>query len=156
MTALKTRPASAETAYTNDFHIWTQERSAGLRSVDLSGLDRGSLAGEIESLFRSRFASVVSALRVVLVHMLKFDFRPVKRARSWAIPIATHRVLIAKELAESPGLKGRLAEAVAKAYRVARLEAARETGFLVKRFPAACPYTYQDILDRPIAIDPEA
>jgi hypothetical protein len=156
MTALKTRPAPAGTAYADDFYTWTREQGARLRSGDLSGLDRENLAEEIESLGKSQFASLVNALRVVLLNMLKFDFQPAKRTRSWAISIATHRVHIAEELAESPGLKGRLVEAVAKAYRVARLEAAKETGLVVKRFPEICPYTYQDITDRPFAIDPEA
>jgi hypothetical protein len=156
MTALKSRPAPAGTAYADDFYTWTQEQSARLRSGDLTGLDRENLAEEIESLGKSQFASLVSALRIVLLHMLKFDFQPEMQSRSWAISIATHRVHIAEELSESPGLKGRLAEAVAKAYRVARLEAAKEMGLVVKRFPETCPYTYQDIIDRSFAIDPEA
>ncbi|MEE7448944.1 hypothetical protein MRF4_14705 [Methylobacterium radiotolerans] len=156
MTALKTRPAPAGTAYADDFYTWTQEQSARLRSGDLSGLDRENLAEEIESLGKSQFASLVSALRVVLLHMLKFDFQPEMQSRSWAISIATHRLHVAEELAESPGLKARLVEAVAKAYRVARLEAAKETGLPIKRFLEICPYTYQDIADRPFAIDPDA
>lgn len=155
MTAVKARPSAAGTAYAEDFYTWTQEQSARLRSGDLSGLDRENLAEEIESLGKSQFASLVSALRVVLLHMLKVDYQPSKRTRSWSISIATHRLHVAEELSESPGLKSRLVEAIGKAYRLARLEAAQETGLAVKCFPEACPYTYQDIMDRPFAIDPE-
>ena len=156
MTAVKTRPASAGTAYADDFYTWTREQSERLRSGDLSGLDRENLAEEIESLGKSQFASLVSALRVVLLHMLKFDHQLNKRTRSSAISIATHRVHVIDELDESPGLKTRLVEAVAKAYRVARLEAVSETGLPLKLFPETCPYTYQDIMDRPFTIDPAA
>ena len=155
MTAVKARRSSAGTAYADDFYTWTQEQGARLRSGDLSGLDRANLAEEIESLGKSQFSSLVSALRVVLLHMLKFDHQPGKSTRSWMISIATHRIHIAEELGESPGLKSRLAEAIGKAYRVARLEAAKETRLAVSRFPETCPYTYQDIMDRPFAIDPE-
>ncbi|MEL6063583.1 MULTISPECIES: DUF29 domain-containing protein [unclassified Methylobacterium] len=155
MTAVKTRPAAAGTAYADDFYTWTQEQGARLRSGDFSALDYENLAEEIESLGRSQFASLVSALRVVLLHMLKFDYQPGKRTRSWMISIATHRIHIAEELSESPGLKSRLAEAISKAYRVARLDAAKETRLAVSRFPEACPYTYQDVMDRHFAIDPE-
>ena len=156
MTALKTRAAQADTAYTDDFYTWTLEQGARLRAGDLSGLDRENLAEEIESLGKSQFASLVSALRVVLLHMLKIDHQPSKRTRSWAISIASHRAHATDELDDSPSLKGRLGDAIERAYRRARLEAAKETGLPLKRFPEACPYTYQDILDRPFAIDPEA
>ena len=65
MTALKTRPASAGTAYADDFYTWTQEQGTHLRAGDVSRLDRENLAEEIESLGRIPFASLVNALRVV-------------------------------------------------------------------------------------------
>ncbi|MCJ2062457.1 DUF29 domain-containing protein [Methylobacterium sp. J-088] len=156
MTALKTWPAPAGTAYADDFYTWTQEQGARLRAGDVSEFDRENLAEEIESLGRSQFASLVSALRVVLLHMLKVDHQPSKRTRSWLISVATHRIHIADELDDSPGLKSRLVEAIGKAYRLARLAAAQEMGLAVGSFPETCPYTYQDITDRPFAIDPES
>jgi hypothetical protein len=52
---------------------------------------------------------------------------------------------IADVLADNPGLKPRLGEAVARAYRRARLEAAKETGLDEATFPATCPYSFEDI-----------
>jgi hypothetical protein len=40
-----------------------------------------------------------------------------------------------------------LADAVASAYRVGRLEAAGETGLKPEAFPAACPWSAAEILD---------
>ncbi|MBP1179199.1 DUF29 family protein [Methylobacterium sp. PvR107] len=71
MTALKTRPAPAGTAYADDFYTGTQEQSARLRSGELSGLDRENPAEEIASSGKSQFASRVRALRNVLPPMLK-------------------------------------------------------------------------------------
>ncbi|SDM51716.1 protein of unknown function DUF29 [Methylobacterium phyllostachyos] len=155
MTALKTRAAAAGTADADRFYSWTQERGARLRTGDDSGLDRENLAAEIESTGGSQFASLVSASRAVLLHMLKIDHQPSEWARSWSISIATHRVHIGDALKECPGLKSRLVEAIGKAYRLARLEAAQETGLALGGFPQTCPYTYQDIMDRTFAIDPE-
>ena len=155
MTALKAQAAPVGTAYEDDFYTWTQEQGSRLRAGDLSHLDLENLAEEIESLGKSQFASFASALRIVLVHMLKFDHQPARRTRSWAISIATHRDHAAEELKDSPGLRSRWDEAVARAYRTARLEASKETRLPLKRFPEACPYTYQDIMDRPFAIDPD-
>ena len=150
-----TRPAGTGTAYADDFYIWTQEQGARLRAGDLDALDLENLAEEIESLGKSQFGSLVSAWRVVLLHMLKFDHQPSRRTRSWVITIATHRETAVDELRDSPGLKGRVTEAMERAYRRARLEAADETGLPLKTFPETCPYTREEMLTRPFAIDPD-
>ena len=156
MTAVEIRPAPAATAYVDDFHTWTRELRAGLRTGDLSSLDRASRVGEIEDSGGSQSADLVSILRVVLPDMLRFDRQSDTQPRNRAISTAKHRVDITDQLEDSPGLKSRLVEAAAKAYRVARLEAVGETGLPPTLFPEACPYTYQDIVDRPFTIDPAA
>ena len=150
------RPSAEAARYDEDFYTWTQEQGARLRAGELDGLDLGNLAEEIESLGRSQFASLVSALRIVLLHMLKFDHQPDRRSRSWTVSIATHREQTLEELEESPGLKSRLDEAVTKAYRRARLEAFGETGLPLNVFPETCPYSLDEIMNRPFAIDPDA
>ncbi|RZK93669.1 MAG: DUF29 domain-containing protein, partial [Methylobacterium sp.] len=77
------RPAETGTAYADDFYTWTQEQSARLRAGDLTALDLQNLAEEIESLGKSEFNSLVSAWRVLLLHMLAFDHQPARRTRSW-------------------------------------------------------------------------
>ena len=156
MTTLKAQVVPAGAAYADDFYTWTQEQGARLRAGDVSALDLENLAEEIESLGKSEFASLVSALRVVLVHMLKFDHQPSKRTRSWAISIASHRDNASDALNDSLGLKGRLNEAVERAYRKARLEASKETRLPLQRFSETCPFTYEQIITRPFAIDPDA
>ena len=156
MTALKAQVTPpAGTAYADDFYTWTQEQGVRLRAGDVSGLDLENIAEEIESLGRSQFSAFASALRVVLLHMLKVDHQASRQTRGWAVSIATHRVHAAEELKDSPGLKSRIQEAIERAYKVARLEASRETRLPLKRFPESCPYAYEQIMDRPFAIDPE-
>lgn len=104
---------------------------------------------------RCQFSSLVSAWRVVLLNMLKFDHQPSRRTRSWVISIATQREAAADELKDSPGLKRCQTEAMERAYRRARLEAAQETGLPLKTFPETCPYTSEEMLTRPFAIDPD-
>ena len=149
------RPDPAGTAYEADFYTWTQEQGARLRAGDLAGLDLGNLAEEIESLGRSEFNSLTSAWRVILLHMLKWDHQPERRTRGWAISIRVHRNNGADVLADNPGLKARLGEALERAYRGARLEAASETGLPLKTFPTECPYTREDLLARPFPADPD-
>jgi hypothetical protein len=150
-----TRSAPAGVSYEQDFYTWTQEQGARLRAGQLDALDRENLAEEIEGLGRSQFDALVSAWRVVLLHMLKFDHQPSRATRSWAISIAAHREQAAEVLVDSPGLKSRTGEALERAYRRARLEASKETRILLKRFPTTCPYTLDEVLTRHFAIDPD-
>jgi len=53
---------------------------------------------------------------------------------------------------DDPGLKPRIGEATARAYRRARIEAARETGREKNKFPDACPDSWDDIVGRDISL----
>jgi hypothetical protein len=47
-------------------------------------------------------------------------------------------------------LEPRVSEAIAEAYRRARIEAAGETGLDKRSFPEECPYSFDEIMARPI------
>lgn len=147
------RPVPAGTAYEDDFYTWTQEQGARLRAGDIAGLDLENLAEEIEPLGRSEFSSLVSAWRVILLHMLRWDHQPERRTRSWALSIAAQRAEAAYVLKDNPGLKGRLEEALERAYHGARIGAAKETRLSLRRFPERCPYTRDEMLTRPFPDD---
>jgi hypothetical protein len=83
--------------------------------------------------------------------MLKWDHQVNRRCRSWVLSIESQRVEIEHVIADNPGLKPRITEAVTRAYRRARIEAANETGLEKTAFPDACPYSFQDIMSREFA-----
>src|SRR5580658_8769268 len=99
------------------------EQARRLRDGVVHALDRDNLAEEIEALGRGEFNTLVSALRVLMLHMLKWDHQPALRSRSWVLSIEEQRLEIADVLADNPGLKPRIDEAIARAYRRARIEA---------------------------------
>jgi predicted DNA-binding ribbon-helix-helix protein len=139
-------PVSAE--YERDFYSWLMEQARHLREGRFEALDRDNLAEEIEALGREQFNKLVSTLRVAIMHMLKWDHQPAARSRSWILSIQEQRLEIADVLADNPALEPRVAEAIARAYRRARLEAAKETGLDEDIFPATCPYSFDDITRR--------
>jgi hypothetical protein len=139
-------PVGAE--YERDFYSWLMEQARLLREGRLEALDRDNLAEEIEALGREQFNKLVSALRVAIMHMLKWDHHPAARSRSWMLSIQEQRLEIADVLADNPDLKPRVAEAIARAYRRARLEAAKETRLDEDTFPATCPYSFDDVTKR--------
>ncbi len=101
---------------------------------------------------KEQFAKLRSAIRVLLLHMLKWDHQPDKRSRSWSLSIRAQRIDLEDVLDGNPGLKPRIGEAIEKAYRKARVEAAQETGLEEEQFPQQCPYTWNDIAGRDFSL----
>jgi Domain of unknown function DUF29 len=134
--------------YERDFYSWSIEQARRLREGRFDALDRDNLAEEIESLGREQFNKLVSALRVLMRHMLKWDHQPSMRSRSWVLSIEEQRLEVADVLSDNPGLRPRIGEAIIRAYRRARIEAARETGLDETVFPNACPYSFDDVTSR--------
>lgn len=139
-------PAAAD--YERDFYSWALEQARLVREGRWAALDRGNVAEEIESLGREQFAKLRSALRVILVHMLKRDQQAERRSRSWIVSIENQRSELHFVLDDSPSLRPRLDEAIAAAYRRARIEAAKETRLAERRFPEQCPYSFDEITTR--------
>jgi hypothetical protein len=144
--------ASAGASYERDFYAWSLEQARLVREGRWDAVDRDNVAEEIESLGREQFNKLESALRVLMLHMLKWDQQPALRSRSWVLSIETQRLELADVIADSPGLRPRIPEAMARAYRKARLEAARESGLDEDQFSKTCPYAWDDIVARVFAL----
>ena len=134
--------------YDSDFYTWSQEQGRLVREGRWSEVDRENIAEEIESLGREQFNKLESAIKVILIHMLKWDHQPERRSRSWALSIKGQRIVMRKVLKDNPDLKPRIGEAIAGAYEEACVDAANETGLAEKAFPPTCPYSRDDITSR--------
>jgi hypothetical protein len=138
----------ARTDYDRDFYSWSLEQARLIRQEQWHAVDRENVAEEIESLGREQFNKLESALRVLMMHILKWDHQPEKRSRSWATSIKDQRVAFQDVLDDNPALKSRLDEAIMRAYRRARLQASLETGLAEDVFPERCPYRLDDLTTR--------
>lgn len=135
-------------AYLEDYGSWITAQIELIRNGELDQLDVEHLLEEIEGLARSNFDAFKSAIRIVLIHMLRWDIQTDYRSRSWSVSIDGHRKRVGECLEESPSYKSRIEEAVLKAYRRARYDAAKETRLPLKHFPETCPFTYEDVMTR--------
>lgn len=135
--------------YEGDLAAWAFHQAMLLRSGQLHLLDRAWIAEELDSLGRQEFDKLESALRLVLLHILKWQFQPERRTRSWSTSITTHRRKIMKQFDQNPSLVPRREEAIAEAYQDAVSEASGETDLPANSFPAACPYSWYNIMARP-------
>jgi hypothetical protein len=145
--------AEASPPYELDVVGWAQAQARLIRERRFDELDIENIAEEIESVGRSERSSGESALRVLMVHILKWQFQPERRGRSWAGSIATQRVAFEKVMTENPSLKSSLDDMRAYAYRRARIEASVETDLPRSTFPADPP-AWEVILDQPFEHEP--
>lgn len=150
-TKLKARPdVAAAEAYDRDFYAWALAQADAFREGRIDALDIANLAEEIGDLAEAVFKELRSHLRVILIHLLKWDNQPERRSRSWAGSIKTHRIDVEYVLDKNPSIRRRGGEALDIAYRQARVRAAVEMKRAETTLPAVCPYTLNHVLDRPI------
>ena len=149
--ARRPEPRSPSALYASDFHAWTVEQSAALQRAAASELDWAGLAEEIGDLGNEVFNALRSSFRIILIHLLKWDHEPERRSRSWVASIRSHRQEVADILSRSTSLRPRQHEAIEAAYRRARIEAAGEMDRPERTLPASCPYSLEDVLNRPIS-----
>lgn len=143
----------SEPAYDEDYAAWLENQIALMRVDRWADVDKDNLLDEVESLGRSDFKSFASAIRIVLIHMLKWDHQPERRTRSWQASITEHRLQIGEELRDSPSYRARIDEAVERAYAIARARASGETGLPLSAFPQTCPYDWGTIMNREHPLD---
>ncbi|MCL1465547.1 DUF29 domain-containing protein [Argonema galeatum] len=148
---MDTKPiASSQTTsnlYDKDFYAWTQEQAKLLQAGGWESLDIVNLVEEIESLGKQVRQELRNRLGVLLGHLLKWQFQPNKRSKSWFFTLREQRRRILQHLDENPSLKPYLPEALQKAYEDGIDLAARETSLTDEDFPAECPYSIEQVLD---------
>jgi len=133
--------------YETDFYAWTVEQARFLRNGDWSNLDISNLAEEIESLGKQDRRELRNRLRVLIGHLLKWEFQVNKRSNSWSNTIDEQRFQILGLLQESPSLKPYLPDAISEVYKYALKLATDETSLSQESFPQECPYSLEKILD---------
>ena len=132
--------------YNTDFHAWTREQAALLKSGRLAEIDMNHLIEEIESMGKNERRELKSRLVILIMHLLKWQIQPERQSNSWRATIEAQRYLIAELLEDSPSLKGELKEFISTAYPKAKRLAILETGLIRDSFPSECPFSIDDIL----------
>lgn len=135
--------------YEQDFYAWTLEQANLLKNNQLAKLDVQHLIEELESMSATERRELLSRLEVLLMHLLKWQFQPSFRGRSWLLTIEEQRDRLADHLELNPSLKNRdtLQTALNKAYKHATRGAEKETGLARSAFPETCPYSLEQIMD---------
>jgi Domain of unknown function DUF29 len=114
------RPIAKE----DDLYSWARHQAEFLRAGRLSEIDPVAIAEEIDDVGEEQHDKLESALRTLMLHLLKWDHQPAMRSRLWTLTIREQRRRVERQLRKNPGLKSQVDEALEAAYEDARLEAA--------------------------------
>jgi hypothetical protein len=134
-------------SYDKDFYSWTQEQAELLKHGRFAELDIENLIEEVETMGRSEKRELESRLTVLLLHLLKWKYQEVRRGRSWQLSIDEQRIQFSRTLKDNPGLKPKLDEMISDAYKLAVIQASRETKISKSVFPELCPWTLEQFIE---------
>jgi len=134
-------------SYDTDFYAWTLHNAESIRQGRFSEIDLEHVAEELESMGRSDKSKLTRRLAILLAHLLKWQYQPNRRSRSWMLTIKEQRIRITRQLKESPSLKYELNITLEEAYEEASVIAARQTGLDESIFPERCPFSFEQCLD---------
>jgi hypothetical protein len=138
---------SPPATYDGDFHQWAVEQGRALRSKNPDSIDWDNVAEEIETLGRSQKSELRSRMRILIMHLLKWQFQPTHRSHSWQSTISEQRVRIDDLIADSPSLRSFPQEIYPETWQKARRAAALETGMDIAAFPADPGFSCGEVLD---------
>ncbi|MGD1862801.1 MAG: DUF29 domain-containing protein [Leptolyngbyaceae cyanobacterium] len=132
--------------YDRDFNLWVAAQQTALKEHRYTDLDLPNLIEELNGLTKRDQRALKSHLRVLLTHLLKWQYQPQKRSPSWQAFIDNARVEIADILDDSPSLRNYLPEIFSQCYWFARKQAAKETHLSADTFPSDCSYSLEQAL----------
>lgn len=143
--------------YNSDFVVWVEKTSNLLKTRRLENLDIENLIEEVEDLSRRERQDLKNRLRVLLTHLLKWQYQSNYRSypetknnwneNSWARTIIEQRDSIKDILSDSPSLYNFLLEVLEECYQKSRKNASKETNLELSVFPELCPYIEAEILN---------
>src|SRR3982751_6885999 len=105
--------------YDRDLYGWAVEQAALLRAGRIAEADALNIAEEIDDVGNEQYDKLESALRLILLHLLKWDHQPERRSRIWRLSILVQRKHVEKVLRKNSGLRPHIQEAIGDGYGVA-------------------------------------
>lgn len=133
--------------YDTDYNLWLLTTAQLLRERKLDQIDYDNLIEDLEAMVKSDKNALASNLRILLMHLLKWEYQPDKRTNSWRYTITEHCLRINRSFEDSPSLKPYFDDIFEKTYQDARKLASAETGMPKKDFPVECPFSKEYVLN---------
>ncbi len=136
-----------QSLYESDETAWLEQTANLVAQRRFDEIDFEHLSEYLTDMARRDKGEVFSRLVTLLVHLLKWEYQPDQRSKSWRVTILEQRREL-EQLLESGSLRRHATEVLAKAYQKAVQEAAAETDLAETSFPAECAWSLDEVLER--------
>lgn len=133
--------------YDEDEYLWFFENAKLLREGKFDLADIEHIAETLEEMGKRESREVLSRMRILMMHLLKWTSQIDRRGNSWELTIKVQRYELNQELQDSKVLKNFAIENFNKVYKKAREFSSVETGLSLSTFPVEPPFTFEQILD---------
>lgn len=133
--------------YEADETAWLETMAQLAADRRVEDIDYQNLSEFLNDMARRDRREVYRRLVLLLTHLLKWEYQPEQRTRSWRATIRTQRSEL-RLLIESGTLRNHASAVLAKAYEEAREQAADEADVPVETFPAECAQTVAELIEQ--------
>ena len=148
MALAKEKPRfEVQTDYEDDFEQWCYEQAELLRQRRFAELDLPNIIEELADMGKEQRRALSSSYRILIAHLLRWQFQPQLRSRSWEQTIYRERDNIIDREKMNPSLGKETKRIIEEVYRRAIREAAKETELPRTTFPFDCPYSIEELRD---------
>lgn len=130
-----------------DFYGWAVHTAQLLKDRKMREVDFDGLIEELEEMGISNKHALKNRLAQLIFHLLKWQFQPNFRGRSWEGSIEEQRIRLNDLLEDNPSLKSMIGEALQKSYKLALSLIRKETPLDLKTLPKECPYTFEQVIN---------
>ena len=130
-----------------DFYGWAMANASLLKQGKYQEVDMDKIIEELEEMGGSNENQLINRLAQLIFHLLKWEYQPDFRGRSWHGSIKEQRKRTRILIKKNPSLKSKVNDSLIDAYDIAFSLAEKETPIDLKLFPAECPYTFEQIMD---------
>jgi hypothetical protein len=134
-------------SHDKDVYGWAVHTAQLLKDKKMNEVDFDGIIEELEEMGISNKHALKNRLAQLIFHLLKWQFQPDLRCRSWTGTVREQRIRLNDILEENPSLKSYVLEAIVKAYKISLTLIEKETPLDLKMLPAECPYTFEQIMN---------
>ena len=134
-------------SHEKDVYGWAVHTVQLLRDKKMDEVDYDGIIEELEEMGISNKHAFKNRLAQLIFHLLKWQFQPDFRGRSWSGSIEEQRIRLSDLLESNPSFKHEIEESMKKAYKLSLSLVRKETPLDLKSLPAKCPYTFEQIMD---------
>ena len=139
----------AKKLYKEDFYSWINYNIKQIKAKNNIEIDFSNLLKELIWMSKKEQKELRNRLKILMGHMLKWDYQPEYRARSWYLTIKEQRKEIQYILNESPSLKHKLLDYMNLEFENAVEFAMDETRLKRDDFPDKLLYSKENLFEKP-------